>query len=116
MNGTIRKKTSSAVKTILRILFLAGMSVIIVYPLFYSFSVAVRSVEDLYDPLVILIPRHLTAENLENVAGRMDYFHSLLGSLVRDGGSCLLQILSCALTGYGLARFNFIQHSKRTCA
>lgn len=107
MNGTIRKKTSSAVKTILRILFLAGMSVIIVYPLFYSFSVAVRSVEDLYDPLVILIPRHLTAENLENVAGRMDYFHSLLGSLVRDGGSCLLQILSCALTGYGLARFNF---------
>ena len=102
-----KKVALDIVKSVFRFLFLAGLSVIIVYPFFYSLSVAVRDVQDLYDPLVILVPRHFTRENITNVMERMDYVDSLFGSFFRDGVSCLLQIASCPLTGYGLARFNF---------
>lgn len=102
-----KKVALDIVKSVFRFLFLAGLSVIIVYPFFYSLSVAVRDVQDLYDPLVILVPRHFTRENITNVMERMDYVDSLFGSFFRDGVSCLLQIASCSLTGYGLARFNF---------
>ena len=102
-----KKVVLNFVKTLFRFMFLAGLSVIIVYPFFYSLSVALRDVQDLYDPLVILVPRHFTLDNIRNVMERMDYGRSLLGSFFRDGVSCLLQIASCSLTGYGLARFNF---------
>ena len=102
-----KKVALDIVKSVFRFLFLAGLSVIIVYPFFYSLSVAVRDVQDLYDPLVILVPRHFTRENITNVMERMDYVDSLFGSFFRDGVSCLLQIASCSLTGYGLASFNF---------
>ncbi len=103
MKNSIRRIPSS----VLRYLFLFGLSVIILYPLFYSLSVALRPVEDLYDPLVILVPRTFTLDNIRNVFERMDYLKSLCGSFVRDLGSTVLQLASCSLAGYGLARFRF---------
>ena len=89
-----KAKITSTAKTIIRLIFLFGISVIILYPLFYSFSVAIREPEDLYDPLVILVPRHFTWENIANVMERMNYWPSLLGSVFRDGISCVLQLFS----------------------
>ena len=105
--GRKLKKTRSLVLSVVRLLFLLGISVIILYPLFYSLSIALRPVEDLYDPLVVLIPRHVTLDNLLNVFNRMDYPHALVGSIIRDGISTLLQLFSCSLAAYGLARFKF---------
>lgn len=103
----VQNKAKNILFSLLRLSFLIGLSVIIIYPLFYSFSIAVREVEDLYDPLVILVPRHFTLDNLKNVYERMDFTSSFFGSVLRDGISCFLQILSCSLAGYGLARYNF---------
>lgn len=103
MKNRIRKIPSA----IFRYVFLLGLSVIILYPLFYSLSVALRPVEDLYDPLVILIPRTITADNIRNVIERMNYPRALLASVLRDVVSCALQLASCSLAGYGLARFKF---------
>lgn len=109
--GRRLNKTRKNALSIIRILFLFGISVIILYPLFYSISIALRSVEDLYDPLVVLIPRHFTLSNIVNTFARMDYASSFLESISRDGISTLLQLSSCSLVAYGLARFNF--HGKR---
>lgn len=103
----VKFKTGHAALSLARILFLLGIGVIIIYPLFYSMSIAFRPVEDLYDPLVVLIPRHLTLDNIMNAFQRMDYPDSLFGSIFRDGISTLLQLFSCSLVAYGLARFNF---------
>ena len=56
----IQTKTMSILGGIIRFLFLAELSILILYPLFYSISVSLREARDLYDPLVILIPRHFT--------------------------------------------------------
>ncbi len=103
MKNSIRRIPAS----ILRYLFLFGLSIIILYPLFYSLSVALRPVEDLYDPLVILVPRTFTLDNIKNVFERMSYLESLSGSFIRDFVSTVLQLISCSLAGYGLARFKF---------
>lgn len=102
-----RKKLKHGLMSLYRMLLLTGLSVIILYPLMYSISVALRPVKELYDPLVILVPRHLTLVNIKKVIDYMNFFESLINSLVRDFGSCFLQLLSCSLAGYGLARYRF---------
>lgn len=103
----IQTKTMSILGGIIRFLFLAELSILILYPLFYSISVSLREARDLYDPLVILIPRHFTLDNIKNAFERMNYPVALVSSALRDFISVVLQVLSCSLVGYGLARFRF---------
>ena len=91
-----------------RFFLLFGLSVVILYPLLNMFTLAIRPVEEISDPLVVWIPRSLTFENIVQAWKIGDGFPicfstsvllSLLGSL--------LSIISCSLAGYGFARFKF---------
>lgn len=91
-----------------RFFLLFGLSVVILYPLLNMFSMAIRSVEDLSDPLVVWIPRHLTFDNIVTAWNVGDGFPlCFTGSLVISLLGSLLSIVSCALAGYGFARFKF---------
>jgi len=70
-------------------------------------SMAFRSTQDLYDPSVIWLPKHFTFENLKEVIEVMKYPVSLRNTLLIVLGSTLLQVISCAMVGYGFARFSF---------
>lgn len=100
--------TRSWIWSVFRFFLLFGLSVVILYPLLNMLSLAIRPVEDLSDPLVVWIPRSVTFENIVTAWKVGDGFPicftwsviiSLLGSL--------LSIISCALAGYGFARFKF---------
>lgn len=92
---------------ILRFLILAALSVIILYPVYYSLSIALRPANELYDPLVVLVPRTLTLENIKNAIEYLNLPVALWKSIVLVLVSALLQIVSCSLAGYGLARYSF---------
>jgi multiple sugar transport system permease protein len=92
---------------IYRAFLLSGLSVVILYPLLYSITVAFRATEDLYDPLVIYVPRTFTLDHLRETWKYMDYWASLWNSVKLDLVTTIIQLIVCAFVGYGLARFKF---------
>ncbi|MDD4496227.1 MAG: carbohydrate ABC transporter permease, partial [Eubacteriales bacterium] len=61
----------------------------------------------LMDPTVVWIPRSVTFDNIINVWDKMQMPNSLYKSILVALGSSILQLISCSVTGYGFARFNF---------
>lgn len=91
-----------------RLLFLVGMSFVLLYPLLMALSVAFRSPKDLLDPSVIWIPRDITMDNIHWALDNLEYFSSLWNTVKLSMISSLLQITSCAVVAYGFARFRFL--------
>ncbi|MDE6021328.1 MAG: carbohydrate ABC transporter permease [Ruminococcus sp.] len=102
-----RQAISSAIWRIVRFLILLGLGFIIIYPLIYMISCAFRMPEDMSDPTVIWIPKHLTLSVIRETMEIMDYWKTLCRTFFLNIGCCLLQVISCAVTGYGFARFRF---------
>lgn len=92
---------------IFRFFILAGLSFVILYPLIYMISCAFRSPEDMNDPTVIWIPRHFTLSVIKQTMAVMDYWNTLGRTIAINIGCALVQVISCAVTGYGFARFRF---------
>lgn len=88
-------------------LILFGLSFIILYPLLFMCSMAFRSTADISDPSVIWIPRNFTLQNILDSLRFMNYWETLKNTFSLGIVSSFLQIISCSLVGYGLARFRF---------
>jgi multiple sugar transport system permease protein len=103
----IKKKLPSWVWAAIRFVFLGGLSFIVIYPILVAFSVSLRSEADIIDPSVLWIPKHPTLDNLKYTMRIMKYVQVLITTVKLDVVSSLLQVVSCALVGYGFARFKF---------
>lgn len=101
------KKTRSFLWGIIRTVLLVGLCWLILYPLLVQFSASLKTAEDIYDPTVIFIPRHVTLANYTAMWKYIDYPTLFLGSVASSLGLGLLQMASCTLVAYGLARFKF---------
>lgn len=102
-----RRKLSDAVWRIFRFAVLAGLGFVILYPLIYMVSCAFRQRIDMNDPTVLWIPRHPTLDIIRETMDAMDIWNTLKNTLVLNIGCSLVQVISCAVTGYGFARFTF---------
>lgn len=102
-----RKRVFEAVWPFFRFFILFGLCFVILYPLIYMISCAFRDSADMSDPTVMWIPRHLTLEVIKETAGVMDIWKTLGTTLLLNIGCSLVQVASCALAGYGFARFKF---------
>lgn len=98
---------ANLIKSLFRALLLTGLSVIILYPLMYSLSIALRPASELYDPLVVLVPKTFVWDNMKNAIHYLDYNEALGNSIILVSICTLLQVVSCAMAGYGLARYRF---------
>lgn len=96
--------------SIVRFLFLLGMAFVILYPIFYMLSMALRDSVDMYDSSIVWIPRHFTLENFKLLFTDLDFLPALKNSAVITVVCTVLQIFICAATGYGFARFRFRGH------
>lgn len=103
----IRSRAAAIGWALFRYALLLGLSFIILYPLLYMLTMAFRPAEQIYDPSVIWVPRSLTLDNIRSAWELMDYEKSLVTTLLVNIVSSLLQVFSCAVTGYGFARFRF---------
>ncbi len=102
-----RKEALEKVWPIVRFFILFGLCFIILYPLIYMISCAFRAQEDMSDPTVMWIPRHLTLKIIQQTARAMDFGNTLKNTLLLNIGCSLVQVVTCAVTGYGFARFRF---------
>ncbi|MDE6672303.1 MAG: carbohydrate ABC transporter permease [Ruminococcus sp.] len=81
---------------------------IVIYPVIYMISCAFRKSSDMNDPSVIWIPKHFTLDVIKDTIQAMDFGNALKNTLFLNIGCAVVQVISCAVTGYGFARFDFI--------
>lgn len=102
-----RKRAMETVWPVCRALLVFGLCFVIIYPLMYMIAAAFRPRADMNDPTIIWISKHLTINNIKDAARTMDFWHTLGNTLFLNIGCSLVQVITCAITGYGFGRFNF---------
>jgi len=68
---------------------------------------SLREPQSFLDPTRIWIPEKLTLNNYATVFKAMNYWKTLLTTVRIEVVSALIQVATCALAAYGLARFQF---------
>ena len=102
-----QKAIVSAVWPIFRFFILFGLCFIILYPLIFMISTAFRPDAQMNDPSIVWIPKTLTLENIKQTWDVMKYGSTVLNTIKLNLVASILQVITCAITGYGFARFNF---------
>lgn len=92
---------------IVRWAFLISISYVLLYPLIYMFSASFRSVADFTDPTVMWVPKTFSIESFKAIWTVIDYPKTLLNTVIYEMVSALIEVMTCAITAYGLARFEF---------
>ena len=101
------KRIIGAIWPIFRFLILFGLCFVILYPLIYMLSTAFRPSEQMNDPSVVWLPKSLTLQNIKETWDVMDFGPTVGTTLRMNVISSILQVITCAVTGYGFARFQF---------
>ncbi len=100
-------KANSVFSSLLRYIVLIAIGYIILYPLLYMVSSAIRTRDSFYDPSIIWITSEVTVENFQYAWRIMSFGSAFVNTLVYEMISAGIQIISCSIVAYGLARFEF---------
>lgn len=98
---------SHVVWPVIRAVILVGISFLLLYPLIYMFVSAFRAQEDLYNPSVIWITRNWTLDHISTLMELINYPKTLWNTVSISVFSAVIQMIVCALVGYGFARYQF---------
>ncbi len=79
----------------------------LLYPVLYMISMAIRDPADVNDPSIIWVAKHFTLDNFRDTIKTMDFFSAFRVSITLCVVCGVLDVFSCAVAGYGFARFNF---------
>lgn len=90
-----------------RTVILACTEFIIMYPIIYMISCSFRDSADMNDPSVMWIPKHFTLDVMRDAIKAMEFGNALKNTIFLNVGCAVVQVISCAVTGYGFARFDF---------
>ncbi|MCX7720759.1 MAG: carbohydrate ABC transporter permease [Dictyoglomus thermophilum] len=93
--------------TLVKIILFIGLSYVLLRPVLFMLSTAIKSREDLIDPTVVWIPKHPTIENFKKAFVSLNYFNAFKNSLIVSIIPAIFNVISCSMIGYGLARFKF---------
>lgn len=86
-------------------LLLLDFGFVYIYPVIYMVLVSLMPTSDLINPTIQWVPTYLDFENFKQVYTALDYGATFTNTVIIAGTASLLQTLSCALAGYGLAKF-----------
>ena len=102
------KTGSSIVYSIFRFILLISIGYIILYPLLYMIITSITAPTSFVNSTRVWIPTEfMVVDNYNKAYIALDYFASLFNTLRFEVVSALLEVCSCAIIGYGFARFNF---------
>lgn len=86
---------------------LGVMSFAFLYPFIYMLLKSIQSPEDVLNPAINLLPTGFYVGNWVKAFQAIGFFKSLGTSTLYAGIPTILQVVSCAIVGYGLAKFTF---------
>lgn len=101
----LKKYSLKYVVSFVRLVFLIGMSFVVLFPLFQKIVFSAMSSVDLYDATVSYIPKHFTIANYSAAWTKLGGFPVILRTLGLTVACSLLNVTCATLVGYGLARF-----------
>ncbi len=90
---------------------LASLSFVFIYPMLYIVSQSLMQANDIADATVKWIPKELSFEHYRFAFDRLNFWKSFMNSVFTSLGPAVLQIVSCAIVGYGFARYRFPGHT-----
>ncbi len=97
----------SIVVPIIRWIFLISVGYIILYPLIYMISASFRPIAEFDDPTVVWISKNFTVNNFEIAWKSLKYPEGFFNTVKTEIFSALIEVVSCSVVAYGLARFEF---------
>ena len=111
INYLRRRQLVGMIWPFFRFLILFGLGFVILTPLLFMISYAFRENTDMNDPTIIWIPRHFTLRIMKQTINAMGLTQTknnpLVNTLILNIGCSICQVITCAVTGYGFARFRF---------
>jgi multiple sugar transport system permease protein len=108
LNGRqLVRKVGAVVGSIMRAAFVIAISFLIIRPFLATIAGSVMRDSDLFDQTVRWISRSVSVENYLYAFEGMKYPKAFANSVVLCSLVGLVQLISCTLVGYGLARFHF---------
>lgn len=103
----VLRKTKKGIIMLCKYVILAVLAYQLLYPVIYMVSMSLRAPIDAYDPSIVWLPKHFTFKSFKEAFKAMKYMDALMLSVKIGLGSAILDVASCALAGYGFARFQF---------
>ena len=88
-------------------LLLVCIGFIYLYPILHMISSSLMSLDDLLDSSIKWLPSSFNLSNFAQAAKSMSFWTALWQSIVIAGVPTVCNLVSCSITGYALARFNF---------
>ena len=99
------KKANKWTVSILRAVFLIAFSYILIYPVFFMISNSIKTQTDVITPSVKWLSRSPTLYGFKYAFEAMRYPKSLFNTLFFEISSASIEVLTCAVYAYGMARF-----------
>lgn len=90
-----------------RLCMIITMSYLFMFPLYYMLVVSFQRPDLAVDPTSVYVPKAFSLEAYKVAFEQLDYKNSALLSLTITLFSTFFAAISCSLTGYALARFEF---------
>ena len=79
----------------------------LLYPVLYMIYMSIREPSDMNDPSIIWVAKHFTLDNFADAIKSMNFWNAFRVSLTLCIVCGVLDVFSCAIAGYGFARFDF---------
>ena len=92
---------------VFRLVLLIGISYIVLFPFFSKIAGSFMAPEDFVDATVRLIPKHFTLDIYKAILVDNAYFTAFANTFTLSFITAVIQMFSCCLIAYGLAKFKF---------
>ncbi len=102
-----KRQRNKIISDLFRYIILIAFSYIMLYPFVYMLINSLKSFEDWFDPSVAWVPKVISFDNYFVAVKNLDYWHALFSTFKNGILPAIFSFISCAVAGYGLARYNF---------
>lgn len=106
-SDSVKVSVATVTKKLIKAVFLIGMCYVMLYPLLFIFSSGFMTIDDMYNPSVVWLPRSFSTQALNAALSLLKYSDSIIKTVLITLPSSCLQLVTVLLAGYGFARFKF---------
>lgn len=106
-NHKVPQQVKDVIVAICRWTFFIAFSYVLLYPLLFMISSCLKSPSDYIDPTVTWIPKNITFEFFGKAVEALNLKDTMWNTFRLEIVSALIEVASCAIAAYGMARFRF---------